>query len=230
MATLIKKIIIALYLAGKTQQQIRDFARKSALEATNHAGDYPPFAPTAVIMTGLCDAGDALSVQRGVLEDNLKTLTQNEKTNTETITKNLNLWVLIIQGMAGLTIGLVKQLGWSVKPEGTDNRVEMKASSPVVFKANQNVSKTIALDLVNSFTNKKKKPYGVKGWMAYTQIGGIKPTVHDLMTAEIPTGAMKFSKIFSAADIGKQFYVVFLWYDGTGAIGPDRVVYSFTII
>ena len=79
-------------------------------------------------------------------------------------------------------------------------------------------------------TRKKGKPYGVQGYISFYQIGGTKPTTHDEMTLGSPAGAMSFSKTFAAADLGKQIYICFVWYDGNEAIGPDSPIYSFTLI
>jgi len=230
MGTLIKKIVIVLLLKGRTNQQIRDYARKSAEQATTFSTQYPAFVPAPTAMETLCDSGDSLASEKVTMIDNLKTITQDEAANLVLIINAMNLWLLIVQGMTGLTVALVTQLGWSTKTEGTANRTDMMDSSPVVGGSNQNVSKKIALTLNNSLTNKKAKPYGAKGWIPYTQIGGTKPTEHDLMTAEIPTAKMKYSKTFASGDLGKQFYVCFVWFDGTEFIGPDSPIYSFTII
>ena len=231
MPVLIKKIIIALRISRMSMQEKRDFARESAVQVTAHAVSYPGITgPTAAGMITLCDAGDLLAEQRATMANDLKTLTDLEQANLVTIMKGVDAWQLIVQGLAGLTVALVTQLGWFVKTEGTDNRVEMLNSSPIVNKANQATTKKIALELINSFTNKKAKPYGAKGWIPFVQIGGTKPTSHDSMTAEIPTGKMKYSKTFAAGDLGKQFYVTFVWFDGTEFIGPDSPIYSFTII
>jgi hypothetical protein len=231
MPVIIKKIIIALLLVGLTNQKKRDFARESAVQAAAHSTDYPAIInPTPAAMITLCDAGDAISSAKDTMTNDLKTLTESEAANLILILNGLSIWQLIVQGMTGLTVGKVTQLGWFVKAEGSDNRVDMMNSNPYVSGANQGTSKKIDLGLLNSMTNKKGKPYGAKGWIPYTQIGGTKPTAHDAMTAEIPTGKMKYSKTFAAADLGKQFYVTFVWYDGTENIGPDSPIYSFTII
>jgi hypothetical protein len=231
MATLIKKIIIVLLWGTLTNQKKRDFARKSASQATTFSTQYPTFInPTPAAMITLCDEGDAISEAKDVAVDNVKTLTQNEQANLVTILLGLNIWVLLLQGFAGLTVALVTQLGWSVKATGTDNRVDMMASNPAVVKSNQSTSKTIILDLVNSTTTKKGKPYGAKGWIPFYQIGGTKPTVHDTMTMGIPTGKMSYKQTVGAASLNQQLYVCFVWYDGTELIGPDSPIYSFTMI
>ncbi len=231
MATFIKKVMIALLLRNKTNADVRKFARETANEATTHSGDYPPFInPTPSVMLGYCTAGDTIASQKVTLENDLKALTQDELANRVTILKGLDIWQMIVQGMAGLTSALVVQLGWAVRAEGTDNRVDMLNSNPIINKANQGTSKKISLELNSSLTNDKKKPYGAKGWIPYVQIGGTKPTSHDGMTSEIPTSKMKYNKTFAAADLAKQFYVTFVWYDGTENIGPDSPIYSFTII
>src|SRR6185295_14875652 len=99
-------------------------------------------------------------------------------------------------------------------------------SSPIVKKSNQNTSKKIDMDLVNSATLKKGKPFGAGGFIPYYQIGGTKPTVHDTMTAGNPLKKMKFSQSFAAADLNKQFYICFVWFDGENNIGPDSPIYS----
>ncbi len=230
MPVIIKQIIIVFLIRNMTNQQKRDFARTSATQAIAHPTGYPTFAPTPAAMVTLCNTGDSIASAKETMAADLKTLTDNENANLVTIMTGLDGWKLALQGITGLTVGLINQLGWKVKSEGTDNRVDMLNSSPIVTKANQGTTKKIALDLVNSLTSKKPKPYGAKGWIPFVQIGGTKPTSHDSMTAEIPTGKMKYAKTFAAGDLGKQFYVTFVWFDGTDFIGPDSPIYSFTII
>jgi len=230
MATVIKKIIITLGLALMRAVDLRVYAASVATNATTFSVAYPTFDPTPSAMQTLVTTGNSLASQKTLLEDQLRTITESELANRASITKGLTKWAGAVQEMTGLTAILVTQLGFRIRVDGTDNRVEMLNSSPIVNKANQSTSKKIALELINSFTNKKPKPYGAKGWIPFIQIGGVKPTSHDSMTAEIPTGKMKYSKTFAAGDLGKQFYITFVWFDGTEFIGPDSPIYSFTII
>ncbi len=230
MKKLIKKIIIALLLKNKTNDQIRKFGRATATQIDLHPGDYPAFNPLTSEMLSLCTEGETLATEKAVMKTALATLTVKENDNREAILKVLNLWVLIVQGMNELTAALVVQLGWRIKTTGTDNREDMMNSSPIINKINQNVTKKLSFGLLNSQTKTKGKPYGVKGFIPFFQIGGIKPTTHETMTMGFPTNSMKYSKVFAAADLGKQIYICFLWYDGNEAIGPDSSIYSFTLI
>ncbi len=230
MKRIIRQIIIVLFLKDKTNAQVRAFGRKTAALAATHSGDYPAMVPPTSDMVTLCDEGDAIAKEKAAVKSTLKTLNVMENDNRDKIAKTLSLWVLIVQGMVGLTTALVTQIGWKIKSQGTDNRDEMNNSTPVVSKANQNTSKKISLGLLNSKTRKKGKPYGVRGFIPFFQIGGMKPTSHETMTMGMPTGAMIFSKTFAAADLGKQIFICFVWYDGNEAIGPDSPMYSFTLI
>jgi hypothetical protein len=230
MKVLIKKIIITLLLKDKTHKQVRDFARKSSTLASRNSEELPDMKFTTGEMTGLCDTGDEIARERALLKIRLRTLTVMEKDNRISILNELGRWVGIVQGMPGLTRALVIKMGWKTKSVGTKNRDELINSSPVVSKINQNTSKTIHLDLLNSKTRKKDKPYGAKGWMPFTQIGGKKPIDRSKMKGGIPRGKMNYSKTFSVKDIGKQFHICFVWYDGKDIIGLESPVYTFTII
>jgi hypothetical protein len=231
MPTIIKKIILALGLSLMKAVDLRTYAGNTATNAVTYSTSYPPFInPTPAAMQTLVTTGNGYATQRDLLEDQLKTLTANELANRNSITVGLTNWGSIVQNMTGLTIALCTQIGFGVKAEGTDNRVDMMSSSPVVVKSNQSTSKKIVLTLVNSLTTKKGKPYGAKGWIPFYQLGGIKPTVHDSMTMGIPTGKMQYTQTVGAASLGQQLYVCFVWFDGTEFIGPDSPIYSFTMI
>jgi hypothetical protein len=231
MTTFIKKIIVVLFLRKLTNKGVRDFARTTSTSATDHAGDYPTFDPTPTVLTGLANDGQTIADEISTMQADLKTLNENEEANRVAIEDALNKWAGTVEGMDPLTVALVKQLGFGVKGDGpAPDKTQFYESSPVVIKSNQNVSKKIELHLGNSATGRKPKPYGAEGYMPYTQVGGTRPVSHEGMTQGNPLKEMKYAPTFTDADLNKQLYLCFSWYNGKGEIGPDSPIYSFTII
>jgi hypothetical protein len=230
MRKLIRKIIIVLTLKDKTNKQIRDFARKTSGNAIKYSEDYSEFIPSPGDMIANCDAGDAIAREKAALKLRLKTLTEMENENRRSILGDLYRWVGIVQRMNNLSAALVKKMGWKIKSTGTNDRKDFLSSSPIVSRSDQRTSKTIRLNLLNSKNRKKKKPYGAKGWIPYTQIGGKKPIDHTTMKAGVLQSEMKYSMTLDAKYLGKKIYICFVWYDGVSIIGTDSPIYCYILI
>jgi hypothetical protein len=230
-----KKIVVCP-TKNLSREELRTKVKAVAQAILDNIGTYPSVLPLpGTIITKVAD-GKALSDDINSLQlqinEKLKLEIQNNQDLNDVVQDK---WVGQVQTDADGDVSKVTAVGMAYKGTGpAPDKNQFGTSNPIINmkKINKNVNGQLGLDMLNSATNKKGKPFGAVGYYALRQIGGdVAPTVtnHANMVAGSPHKSMDFIDHFLPAQIGMTVYYMFVWYDVDGNISPLSGVYSFVI-